>query len=283
VVIGFFSAAEHSDEPEGPAKSSWSAISRSSLPEGVSTLDWGARTRQRPRIPRIPFPSWARSGLIEGVLESNYAPAFNCSPETPAGHLEARLRQVLAADPPPSSPPLLSVSSLHSPRLEDARLGAGHGPSPCLEKTRAAGARPVSLTTWAPDQLMEVRKLLCVSIGQIHAFLHDTFGAVMAADPREPARRRLLSLSRRFPREHRGGGVASLHAHPLEATIWKGWRRRAPRLPVRKTRPRARPAGRGGFPRARTGSPPPNSLRTLLTGLTPKLKEISRPAGNPFL
>jgi hypothetical protein len=34
------------------------------------------------------------------------------------------------------------------------------------------------------DQLPEVRKLLCVSIGKIHAFLRDTFGEIVANDPR---------------------------------------------------------------------------------------------------
>jgi len=50
------------------------------------------------------------------------------------------------------------------------------------------------------DQIMEVRKLLCVSIGQIHAFLHDTFGEIMAADPRSLHDADYF-LSRRFPRD----------------------------------------------------------------------------------
>src|SRR3712207_2307911 len=50
------------------------------------------------------------------------------------------------------------------------------------------------------DQIMEVRKLLCVSIGQIHAFLHDTFGEVMSSDPRSLHDADYF-LSRRFPRD----------------------------------------------------------------------------------
>jgi len=93
--------------------------------------------------------------------------------------------------------PLLSVSSC-IPRLEDARLGAGMALT-MLEKHVLRGLDQFPDDV-APDQLMEVRKLLCVSIGQIHAFLHDTFGAVMAADPRSLHDADYF-LSRRFPRD----------------------------------------------------------------------------------
>ena len=48
--------------------------------------------------------------------------------------------------------------------------------------------------------MIEVRKLLCVSIGKLHAFLQDTFGEVLEADPRSTHDADYF-LSRRFPRD----------------------------------------------------------------------------------
>jgi hypothetical protein len=50
------------------------------------------------------------------------------------------------------------------------------------------------------DQLPEVRKLLCVSIGKIHAFLRDTFGEIVANDPRSRHDADYF-LSRRFAQD----------------------------------------------------------------------------------
>jgi len=52
----------------------------------------------------------------------------------------------------------------------------------------------------APEQLPELRKLLCVSIGKIHSFLQDTFCQIMAADPRSRHGPDYF-LSKRFPRD----------------------------------------------------------------------------------
>ena len=50
------------------------------------------------------------------------------------------------------------------------------------------------------DQLPEVRKLLCVSIGKIYAFLRDTFGEIVASDPRSRHDADYF-LSRRFAQD----------------------------------------------------------------------------------
>ena len=49
------------------------------------------------------------------------------------------------------------------------------------------------------DKLPEARKLLCVSIGKIYAFLRDTFGEIVASDPRSRHDADYF-LSRRFAR-----------------------------------------------------------------------------------
>jgi hypothetical protein len=120
-----------------------------------------------------------------------------------------------------------------------------------------------------PDQLMEIRKLLCVSIGQIHSFLHDTFGEVMAADPRSLHDADYF-LSRRFPRDideaewlhstliRLGEYLASLeesrqrHLSAMADTI--RWNEAVPSLAV--------------------WEPTADFLEILLNGLTPKLKEV---------
>ncbi|MCG8462730.1 MAG: hypothetical protein MI919_41120, partial [Holophagales bacterium] len=50
------------------------------------------------------------------------------------------------------------------------------------------------------EQMVDVRKLLCVSIGKIHAFLQDTFGQIMASDPRSQHDADYF-LSKRFPQD----------------------------------------------------------------------------------
>jgi len=232
-----------------------------SLPEGVSTLDW-ALERVNAQNPRIrSFLGSIR--LIEGVLESNYA-LLHCSPERLLD-IWSKVRQVSQSIRNQLSP-LLSVSSC-IPRLEDARLGAGMALA-MLEKhvLRGLDRFPDEV---APGQLMEVRKLLCVSIGQIHSFLHDTFGSVMAADPRSLHDADYF-LSRRFPRDIEE--AEWLHSTLIRLSHYLEGLESGRRAQLSK------PAGRvrrdEAVPSRENWEPTADFLRTLLTGLTPKLKEI---------
>jgi hypothetical protein len=162
------------------------------LPEGVTVADW-ALERLHWQNPRIrAFLGCIR--LLEGVQESNYS-LLHCSPErlldiwSKVRRLSDLIRSRLA--------PLLGGTS-RIPGLEDARLSAalsleflaGH----VLDRLDRV-PEPVP-----SDQLTEIRKLLCISIGQLHAFLHDTFGEIMAKDPRSLHDSDYF-LSRRFPQD----------------------------------------------------------------------------------
>lgn len=162
------------------------------LPEGVSAADW-AFERVHWQNPRIrAFLGCIR--LLEGVFESNYA-LLHCSPERLLD-IWGKVRQVAELIRNKIGPLLRGRSCV--PSLEEARLSAelslrllgGH----VLEQLeRFPAAVPV-------EQLGEVRKLLCVSIGQMHAFLQDTFGELMACDPRSLHDSDYF-LSRRFPQD----------------------------------------------------------------------------------
>jgi len=162
------------------------------LPEGVTALDW-ALERVNYQNPRIrAFLGCIR--LVEGVLESNYA-ILHCSPErlldiwSKVRQVSELIRRQIA--------PLLEIAS-RLPRIEEARQSAGMALS-MLESNvlRDLDRFPSEVP---PGQLMEVRKLLCVSIGQMHSFLHDTFGEIVASDPRSLHDADYF-LSRRFPRD----------------------------------------------------------------------------------
>ena len=232
-----------------------------SLPEGITALDW-ALERVNAQNPRIrSFLGCIR--LIEGVLESNYA-LLHCSPERlldiwgKVRQVSQLIRNQLA--------PLLEVAS-RVPRLEEARMGARLALS--MLDTHVLRGLDRFPDDVAPSQVMEVRKLLCVSIGQIHSFLHDTFGGVMAADPRSLHDADYF-LSRRFPRDieeaewlHSTLGRLSVYLEGLEGA------RRA-----RLSKPAGRIRRDEAIPSRDDWEPTADFLRTLLAGLTPKLKEI---------
>jgi hypothetical protein len=231
------------------------------LPEGVTALDWSLErvNYQNPRIRS--YLGCIR--LIEGVLESNYA-LLHCSPERLLD-IWAKVRQVAALIRTQLSP-LLEVPS-RIPRLEEARQSAGMALLMLDDHVlRGLDRFPDEV---APGQLMEIRKLLCVSIGQIHAFLHDTFGEVMSSDPRSLHDADYF-LSRRFPRDideaewlhatlvrlqdYLAGLEAPRQAHLTEAARIIRRDEIVPSLPV--------------------WQPTANFLDVLLSGLTPKLKEV---------
>jgi hypothetical protein len=162
------------------------------LPEGVTVTDW-ALERVHWQNPRIrAFLGSIR--LLEGVLESNYA-LLHCSPERLLD-IWGKVRQVADLIGNRIAPLLRARSPI--PALEEARQSA----EVSLRLLHGQVLEPLSRFPAAipPEQLGAVRKLLCVSIGQLHAFLQDTFGELMAKDPRSIHDADYF-LSRRFPQD----------------------------------------------------------------------------------
>jgi hypothetical protein len=231
------------------------------LPEGVTALDW-ALERVNCQNPRIrSYLGCIR--LIEGVLESNYA-LLHCSPERLLD-IWSKVRQVATLIRTQLSPLLEAASPI--PRIEEARQSAGMALTMLQSHVlRGLDRFPDEVQ---PGQLMEIRKLLCVSIGQIHSFLNDTFGEVMAADPRSLHDADYF-LSRRFPRDIEEAEwlhatlvrlrdyLASLDANREEHVT-------AVAALVRRDEI---------VPSMAVWEPTAGFLDVLLTGLTPKLKEV---------
>ncbi|MES1243051.1 MAG: hypothetical protein ABUT39_15660 [Acidobacteriota bacterium] len=231
------------------------------LPEGVTALEW-ALERVNYQNPRIrAFLGCIR--LLDGVMESNYA-ILHCSPERLLD-IWRKVRQVAELIRGRLGP-LLQVPS-RIPDLEEARQSAEVSLGMLdYQVLRRLDAFPEDVPA---DQLMEVRKLLCICIGQVHAFLADTFGEMMSKDPRSLHDSDYF-LSRRFPQDieeaewlHatlvRLGEYLQKLDEPriLHMTALADRMRREETLPTRHSWTEAR-----AF------------LDVLLTGLTPKLKEV---------
>ncbi len=157
--------------PKSPAPSP-----RLSLPDGVTTAEWALEriTWQNPRI-RVLL---AATRALEEVHESNYA-ILHSSPRR-LQEIWSQVREVAEALRSDVAP-LLGGPSL-IPELESARQAAAFGLS-MLDRTvlHEIDAHPEELP---PGKNEEIRKLLCVVIGKLLDFLQDTFGNLMAADPR---------------------------------------------------------------------------------------------------
>jgi hypothetical protein len=146
------------------------------LPEGVTAADWGLE-RVRTQNPSIrTYLGCLR--LLEEVLDSNYA-ILHCSPE----RLLKIWRQVEQVGQLMGSEllPMLAAPSV-IPALGEARRNA-EAAFRTLSETALTAMEQYDHSLRA-DQLLEARKILCVSIGKIHAFLRDTFGEIVASDPR---------------------------------------------------------------------------------------------------
>jgi hypothetical protein len=231
------------------------------LPEGVTALEW-ALERVNYQNPRIrAFLGCIR--LLDGVLESNYA-ILHCSPERLLD-IWRKVRQVAELIRSRVSP-LLKVAS-RIPDLEDARQSAESSLGMLeYQVLRRLDAFPEDVPA---DQLMEVRKLLCICIGQIHAFLADTFGEMMAKDPRSIHDSDYF-LSRRFPQDieeaewlHATLGRLGEYLQKLDEARILHMTALADRMCREETLP-----SRHTWIEARA------FLDILLTGLTPKLKEV---------
>jgi hypothetical protein len=231
------------------------------LPEGVTALDW-ALERVNSQNPRIrSYLGCIR--IIESVLESNYA-LLHCSPERLLD-IWGKVRQVASLIRTQLSPLLETPSRV--PKLEDARQSAGMALLMLDDHVlRGLDRFPDPVP---PDQLAEVRKLLCVSIGQIHAFLHDTFGEVMASDPRSLHDADYF-LSRRFPRDI--DEAEWLHATLVRLQEYVGELEAGRDARITTVADLIR---RDEIvPSLAIWEPTANFLDILLTGLTPKLKEV---------
>lgn len=163
------------------------------LPDGVTVSEWGLEkvTVQNPRIRA--FLGCIK--LLGGVLESNYA-ILHCSPER-LGEIWRKVRKVAEVIRLKIAP-LLHVPS-RIPDLETARSRAKDSYQLlAFSVLSKLDAFPESV---APQRLMELRKLLCVSIGQLQAFLQDTFSELAASDPRSGPHDADYFLSRRFSQD----------------------------------------------------------------------------------
>jgi len=146
------------------------------LPEGVTLAEW-ALEKARWQNPRIrAFLGCIR--VLDEVFESNYA-ILHCSPN--------RLTQVWEQ--------IRKISGIL--RQEVAPLLTGSSKIPDLEQARESASLYLNVldknllkeidrypAEFEAQSNPEIRKLLCVAIGQLHAFLLDTLGEILACDPR---------------------------------------------------------------------------------------------------
>ncbi|MEE8139245.1 MAG: hypothetical protein V3T81_10335, partial [Thermoanaerobaculia bacterium] len=162
------------------------------LPEGVTRLAW-----------EVEKVKWQNSRiraflgcihLLEEVLDSNYA-LLHCSPDRllviwrKVGRVSRLIRREVA--------PLLKAPS-SIPSLEAARSSANTGLA-YLEKTVLADLDRYPAFVQR-GHLIQIRKILCVSIGKLHAFLQDTLSQLMASDPRSEHDADYF-LSKQFPQD----------------------------------------------------------------------------------
>jgi hypothetical protein len=167
------------------------------LPAGITTADWTVEKIrwQNPRIRGL----LGCIRLLGGVLESNYA-ILHCSPDRLL-EIFRKVRQVSELVSSEISPLMVCPSSF--PNLEEARQRAELSLE-MLNKNvlQALDDFPTHSVTNGVTQvdLLGLRKLLCVSIGKLHAFLQDAFGEFVANDPRSTHDADYF-LSQRFPQD----------------------------------------------------------------------------------
>ena len=166
------------------------------LPRGVTAAEW-ALERNRYQNARIRTLLGA-IGLLERVLDSNIA-ILHCSPAR-AQQIWHQLRGV-ATIVQDRLPPLLRQPS-PIPPLDEARRAVSVSLKMLQRSTLAEiERRPQEL----PDDLApEIRKQLCLLMGRLHAFLQDSFGAILGADPRSHHDQDYF-LSKRFRRDVEDG------------------------------------------------------------------------------
>ena len=246
---------------DDPRRSTAPGSQQIPLPAGLTLTDWNIE-KVRWQNPRIrTFLGCFR--LLGGVLESNYA-ILHCSPER-LQDIWRKVRQVGELIRTEMTPLLRSPSQF--PAIEQARQRAE------LALDMLSDSVLIDLERFPADvpgtQLIKVRKLLCVSIGKLHAFLQDTFGEIMANDPRSLHDADYF-LSRRFPEdleeaEWLHSTVSGMLKYLKEQE--DSHTRSLGELADEIAREKKLPAGR-------TWKEATAYLRELVEVLTPKLKEV---------
>jgi hypothetical protein len=162
------------------------------LPVDVEAVDWASERRQiqNPRIRSV--IRCVRS--LESVLDSNYA-ILHCSPRR-LREIWRRVRDVSELIRSELAPLLRQTSQI--PDLEQERRMVLMALE-LLESSVLKGLDrfPMELES---GQMTRVRKLLCVSMGKIHAFLQDAFARILSADPRSHYDKDYF-FSQRFPHD----------------------------------------------------------------------------------
>ena len=231
------------------------------LPEDVTAADWALEKAawQNPRIRA--FLGCIR--LLDGVLESNYA-ILHCSPDRLL-QIWSKVRQVSELIRNRLGPLLKSPSKI--PRIEEAR----HSAEMSLELLSSNVLADLQLFSEdvPSHQLLEIRKILCVSIGKLHAFLQDTFGELMAGDPRSHHDADYY-LSKRFPQDIE-------EAEWLYATVGRldHYLRRTEHARIDHLEPLIRRLQEEGtVPDGVAWEQTWVFLNSIINGLTPKLREV---------
>lgn len=162
------------------------------LPPGVGRLDWELERSkwQNPRIRSL----LGCIKVLERVHDSNFS-ILHCSPERletiwkEIHRVAGLLRKELAY--------FLRQPSV-IPDIEQARRKV-ETTLQLVERTVLAEIDRIPSPPPA-DRLPMVRKLLCTTLGQLHSFLQEGFGQIVAADPRSQHDADYF-LSKRFPRD----------------------------------------------------------------------------------
>lgn len=249
------------DSPKKPPQVIMVADEMLVLPEGVTVAEWGLeKVRvQNPRIRSIV----GCLGLLDEVMESNYA-LLHCSPERLANIWKTvqRVNKLLTGE----VAKLLGESSL-IPRLAETCERAAISLSMLHKNVLVDLDRDIE--GCEGQEILELRKVLCVSIGQMYTFLQDTLGAILAADPRGKYDADYF-LSRRFPRDVEEAEwlyfTVSRFRDYLKALEDRRRKELAPGL-------RAMKKGASQFS-DRDWATVAAFLDELLVGLTPKLREV---------
>ena len=162
------------------------------LPEGVSLSEWSLE-RKRWQNPRIrAFLGCIK--VLDEVFESNYA-ILHCSPKR-LDQMWEQVRKITLILKTEVAPLLKGQS--HIPELEQARVSADLYLNVLDQNLlESVEGYPEKLSESDHD---EIRKLLCVTIGQLHAFLLDTLGEILARDPRSHSDTDYF-LTRKFARD----------------------------------------------------------------------------------
>jgi hypothetical protein len=162
------------------------------LPEGLSSFDWELEQTlvQNPRLRAY----LGCIELLEQVLDSNYA-ILHCSPNRLL-KIWRMVRKLCYAMRNELEPTLRKPSKI--PALEIARQSS-------LEVYADLEQGVIAKIERYPHHipsihLAAVRRLICESLGRLYAFLRDTYGDFLAADPRSSQSADYF-ISARFPQD----------------------------------------------------------------------------------